>query len=144
MDELCEASWFSKLDLRAGYHQICLAHGEEYKTAFQAHSGHYEFRVMAFGLCGAPNTFQNAMNLTLAPLLRKYVLVFFDDKLVYNPTLQEYVLQLQQVLTLLEQDKWQVKLSKCSFAQRQIDYLGHMVSEQGVCTDPMKIAAIEQ
>jgi hypothetical protein len=99
---------------------------------------------MAFGLCGAPNTFQNAMNLTLAPLLRKYVLVFFDDKLVYNPTLQEYVLQLQQVLTLLEQDKWQVKLSKCSFAQRQIDYLGHMVSEQGVSTDPMKIAAIEQ
>jgi hypothetical protein len=71
MDELSGASRFSKLDLREGYHQICLAPGEEYKTVFQTHSGQYEFKVMAFGLCGAPNTFQGAMNCTLAPLLRK-------------------------------------------------------------------------
>jgi hypothetical protein len=77
IDELTWASWFSKLDLRAGYHQIRLAPGEEYKTTFQTHPSQYEFRVMAFGLCGVPNTFQSAMNATLAPLLRKYVLVFF-------------------------------------------------------------------
>jgi hypothetical protein len=62
MDDLAGSSWFSKLDLRAGYHQICLAPGEEYKTVFQTHSCHYEFKVMAFGLCGAPNIFQGALN----------------------------------------------------------------------------------
>jgi hypothetical protein len=76
MDELAGSSWFSKLDLRAGYHLICLSPREEYKTTFQTHSRHYEFKVMAFGLCGAPNTFQGEMNSTLAPLLRKCALVF--------------------------------------------------------------------
>jgi hypothetical protein len=101
MDELARSSWFSKLDLRASYYQICLAPGEEYKTVFQTHSGQYEFRVMALGLCGAPNTFQSAMNTTLAPLLRKCCLVFFDDILIYNPTMVAHVDHLQQVLQLL-------------------------------------------
>jgi hypothetical protein len=105
MDELAGASWFSKLDLRARYHQICLAPGEEYKTAFETHSGQYEFRVMPFGLCGAPNTFQSSMNSTLSPLLRKSVLVFFDDMLVYSATLEDHVSHLQQVLQLLTRDK---------------------------------------
>jgi len=77
LDELGKASWFTSLDLTAGYHQVKLKPGEAFKTAFQTHSGHYEFRVMAFGLSGAPATFQKAMNSTLAPLLRKCVLVFF-------------------------------------------------------------------
>jgi hypothetical protein len=77
MDELAGSSWFSNLDLRAGYHQICLDLGEEYKIAFQTHLGYYEVKVMAFGICGASSTFQGAMNKTLAPLLRKGVLVFF-------------------------------------------------------------------
>jgi hypothetical protein len=109
MDELTGSSRFSKLDLRAGYHHICLAPGEEYKTTFQTHSGHYECKVIAFGLCGAPSTFQGAMNMTLAPLLRKGVLVFFDDILVYSSTL-DHVRQLEQVLQLLAQDKWKVKM----------------------------------
>ncbi|NAW18925.1 RNA-directed DNA polymerase, partial [Salmonella sp. hn-f5] len=77
IDELGNSKWFSKLDLKAGYHQILLKPGEEYKTAFQTHMGHFEFRVMAFGLTGAPNTFLSAMNDTLQPVLRKSAIVFF-------------------------------------------------------------------
>lgn len=77
IDELAGASWFSTLDLISGYHQVRLQPGEEFKTAFQTHTGHFEFVVMPFGLSGAPGTFQNAMNTTLASLLRKCVLVFF-------------------------------------------------------------------
>jgi hypothetical protein len=142
MDELAKARWFTTLDLNAGYHQVRLKPGEEFKTAFQTHFGHFEFRVMAFGLCGAPGTFQGAMNTTLAPLLRKCVVVFFDDILIYNATYEEHIVHLREVLSLLLKDKWYVKLSKCTFASTQINYLGHIISSQGTATDPAKVSAI--
>jgi len=119
-----------------------LKEGEEFKTAFQTHSGHYEFRVMAFGSFGGPATFQKAMNTTLHPLLHKCVLVFFDDILVYSQSYEEHLDHLRLVLQLLAQDQWKVKLSKCVFAQRRIAYLGHIISGQGVATDPAKIEAV--
>ena len=94
---------------------------------FQTHSGQYEFRVMAFRLTGAPATFQKAMNTTLAPLLHRGVLVFFDDILIYSKSLEEHLVHLRQVLELLRRDQWQVKLSKCVFAQLQLKYLGHVI-----------------
>lgn len=139
LDELAGAAYFSKLDLRAGYHQIRLQPGEEHKTAFQTHSGHYEYRVMSFGLTGAPATFQKAMNDTLASVLRKFALVFFDDILIYSPTLEDHVQHLKQVLQLLQSHQWKVMLSKCSFAQQQLAYLGHIIGKDGVTTDPSKI-----
>jgi hypothetical protein len=119
-----------------------LALGEEYKTTFQTHSGHYEFKVMAFGLSGAPNTFQSAMNSTPTPLLRKCVLVFFDGIFVYSRSLEEHLVHLEQVLRLLAQEKWQVKLSKGSFAQHKIAYLGHIISIAGVSTKHEKIVVV--
>jgi hypothetical protein len=128
MDELAGAKWFSTLDLRAGFHQILMQPGEEHKTTFQTHLGHYEFKVMAFGLTGAPGTFQGAMNCTLSPRLRKFVLVFFYDILVYSTSFEEHLLHLQQVFHWLQQDHWHLKFSKCKFAQQSISYLGHVVS----------------
>jgi hypothetical protein len=105
LDGLHGVAWFSSLDLRAGFHQIRLQQGEEYKTAFQTHLGHFEFRVMAFGLTGAPGTFQKAMNSTLAPLLRKCVLVFFDDILVYSTSSEDHLGHLHSMLQLLQADQ---------------------------------------
>lgn len=144
LDELEGASWFSSLDLTAGYHQILLKPGEEPKTAFQMHTGHYEFRIMAFGLSGAPGTFLKAMNTTLAPLLRWCALVFFDDILVYSITFEEHLTHLRAVFELLHRDQWLVKPSKCTFGQRQLKYLGHLISEKGMATDPAKISAMLQ
>lgn len=144
LDELSSASWFSCLDLRSGFHQIQLKPGEEFKTAFQTHCGHFEFRVLAFGLTGAPGTFQAAMNASLSPYLRKFVLVFFDDILIYSQSYEEHLHHLRLVFEVLVRDKWLVKLSKCTFAQRQIHYPGHVLSEHGVSTDPSKIAVVAQ
>lgn len=111
LDELSQAQWFSCLDLRAGFNLIRLAPGEEHKMAFQTHWGQFEFIVMAFGLTGAPNTFQATMNTTLLPQLRKCALVFFNDILVYSHTLVEHIEHLGRVFTLLSQDQWKVKFS---------------------------------
>jgi hypothetical protein len=98
---------------------------------------------MAFGLTGAPGTFQGAMNQTLAPGLRKFVLVFFDDILVYNRSYVEHLFHLAQVFQWLTRDQWKLKFTKCKFVQQSIAYLGHVVSAFGVSTDPAKIKAIQ-
>ena len=104
MDELASASWFSNFDLRVGFHQILLKPGEEFKTAFQTHFGQFEFRVMAFGLTGAPASFQGAMNANLALGLRKFVIVFFDDILDYSHSYEEHLDHIRQVFAWLARD----------------------------------------
>lgn len=121
LDELSGAAWFTKLDLRAGYHQIRLAPGEEYKTAFSTHIGHYEFNVLAFRLSGASGTFQGSLNTTLKPVNRKNTLCFFDDILVFSKTYQEHLSHVRKVLEPLRADQWKVKMSKmclCSATNR--------------------------
>jgi hypothetical protein len=142
LDELGHASWFTSLDLTAGYHQIMLRPEDTFKTSFQTHSSHYEFCVMAFVLTGTPATFQKAMNATLSSLLHRCVLVFFGDILIYSSSFADHLQHVRAVLELLVRDKWQVKLSKCSFAQQQLSYLGHIISVAGVATDPSKIQVV--
>jgi hypothetical protein len=128
LDELSGAQWFTSLDLRSGYHQIRMAECDEYKTAFQTHHGHFEYRVMPYGVTGGPATFQGVMNSILAPMLRKSVLVFVDDILVYSKTLEDHAKHLQAVLDVLLQNDLKVKKSKCTFARQEIHYLGHVIS----------------
>lgn len=142
LDELAGTRYFTSLDMTAGYHQIRMGKSDEYKTAFKIHHGHYQFRVMPFGLTNAPASFQCAMNSILAPFLRKFSMVFIDNILVYSPSLEAHADHLRQVFLKLREHKFYLKRSKCTFAKTELAYLGHVISQEGVATDPSKTAAM--
>jgi hypothetical protein len=142
MDELHGAVFFSKIDLRSGYHHISIREQDIEKTEFRCHFGHFEFLVMPFGLTNAPATFQSCMNHIFKDQLRKSVLVFFDNILIYSWSWQEHMRHLDEVLSIMEARSLYAKDSKCKFGMTELHYLGQIISAQGLQVHQDKIRAI--
>jgi hypothetical protein len=143
LDELSAVQFFTKLDLHSGYHQIRMKEVEIPKTTFRTHEGHYEFLFMPFGLCNAPSTFQSLMNHVFCPFLCHFVLVFFNDILIYRKTWTDHLAHVDRVLHLLSQHQFFLKQSKCAFGISEVEFLGHLVGKDDVRVDPKKIEAMQ-
>lgn len=141
-DQLEGATWFSKIDLASGYHQIPIHEGDIRKTAFGTSYGHYEFVVMTFGLTNSHAAFMGLMNDVFREYLDQCVIVFIDDILVYSKSQEDHGWYLRMVLDKLREQGLYDKLSKCIFWLRKIGFLGHVISKEGVVVDPEKIESI--
>jgi hypothetical protein len=144
LDEITGAQYFTTINLAYGFHQIRMLPQDEAKTAFKTHHGHFQFRVMPFGLTNAPATFQCLMNAIFAKYMRKFVLIFMDDILIFSKSLEDHLEHLNLVFQTLLEHKLYIKFSKCTFAQQQITCLAHIISKEGVSTDPAKTEAMLQ
>lgn len=136
------ATIFTKIDLRSGYHHLRVKQEDISKNSFRTHFGHYEFVVVHFGLSNAPRVFMSLMNGVFQTYLVKFVQVFFDDILIYSKFPEEHEQHLRLVLQCLRENKIYAMMSKCSFFQSKIHYLGHIISSEGIVVDSAKIDAI--
>ncbi|GKD26764.1 reverse transcriptase domain-containing protein [Tanacetum coccineum] len=142
-DHLQGSQYFSKIDIRSGYHQLRVHEDDIPKFAFRTHYGHFEFTVMPLGLTNAPAVFMDLMNRICRPYLDKFMIVFIDDILIYSKTREEHELHLRLVLELLKKEKLYAKFSKCEFWLREVRFFGHVINSDGIHVDPSKIMAVK-
>lgn len=139
-DQLNGAKFFSKIDLRSGFHQVRLDAYSVSLTAFRTRYGHFEFRVLPFCLTNAPATFMSLTNNIFRDFLDCFFMVYLDDTLIYSKSWEEHLDHLNKVLTILRNEKFFGKLSKCVFGVTKVDYLGHIVTRNEIAVGPSKIS----
>jgi Reverse transcriptase (RNA-dependent DNA polymerase) len=144
LDRLAGAKYFSTIDLKSGYHQIRLSDEDVYKTAFTTPFGLYEWRILPFGLANAPAVFQSVMNRTLQPYLGKFAMVYIDDVITYSKTAEEHEQHLRLVLQALRENHFYANAEKCNIFAPKVDFLGHVVSAEGLAVDPRKTAVVAE
>ncbi|KAI2655924.1 Transposon Tf2-9 polyprotein [Labeo rohita] len=142
LEQLRSARWYTKLDLRSAYNLIRIRAGDEWKTAFSTTSGHYEYRVMPFGLANSPSYFQAFVNDVFRDMLGRWVIVYIDDILIFSNSYAEHVQHVRAVLQRLIQHKLFAKEEKCQFHQESIAFLGYVISPEGVAMDESKVNAV--
>ena len=143
LDALHGAKWFSTLDLKSGYWQVPITEQDKAKTAFRTSSGQlFEFNQVPFGLCNAPATFSHLMDRVLAGLHWETCLFYLDDVIVFSSTWEEHLARLSEVFERLRHAKLKLGAAKCTFATKEVSYLGHRVTEEGLLPDPSLLAAI--
>ena len=144
LDRLSRAKVFSKLDLRDAYHRMRIKEGDEWKTAFKTRYGHFEYQVMPFGLTNAPATFQAYINKCLGGLVDITCVVYLDDILIYSEKEEDHERHVREVLERLFEWNLYAKASKCTFFTKSVEFLGFIVTPQGVVMDPVRVQTIRE
>ena len=144
LDKLGRNTYYTTLDLASGFHQIQMSEESIPKTAFSTEQGHYEFTRMPFGVKNAPATFQRLVNHVLKDYINKIILVYMVDIIVIGTSLQEHVTNIRKVFKRLKEHNFKIQIDKSEFFHKEVVYLGHIVSKDGIKPNPNKIAAVKQ